>query len=81
MVWSIWNLSSSPLHPVQRLWWIFAIIILPGLGSFAWLWWIKRYYPRRKATDPDWDPAAKNYTQQPMGRPRPGRGKYRTPGD
>lgn len=55
------------------------IVILPGIGSAAWLWWIKRYYPRRKAADPDWDPAAEQTSTVRQGRPRPGRGKYRPP--
>lgn len=79
MLWSLLNLSSSPLHPVQRLWWMLSIVILPGIGSAAWLWWIKRYYPRRKAADPSWDPAERRSSTAMPGRPRPGRGKYRSP--
>lgn len=79
MLWSLMNLSRAPLHPVERLWWMLAIVILPGVGSLAWLWWIKRYYPRRKAMDPDWDPSTRDNTPRRLGRPRPGRGKYHHP--
>lgn len=80
MLWSLVNLSSSPLHPVQRLWWMLGIIILPGVGSVAWLWWIKRYYPRRKAADPDWNPADRRHPSAAVSRrPRPGRGRYDRP--
>lgn len=81
MAWSLWSLGKSPLNPTQRIWWLFAIIILPGIGSFAWWWWIKRYYPRRHAEDPQWDPASKKQASSQMGRPRPSRGRYRHPGD
>jgi len=81
MLWSLMNLSSSPLHPTKRLWWMLGIIILPGIGSLAWLWWIKRYYPRRKALEPDWDPVTNQTNPPVMGRPRPGSGKYQRPSD
>lgn len=81
MGWSLWSLSNAPLNSVQRLWWVFAVIILPGVGALAWLWWIKRYYPRRKAQDPRWDPAAAPHGAIRTGRPRPSRGRYRTPGE
>lgn len=81
MTWSLWNLSNSPLHSVQRLWWVFAVLILPGIGSLAWMWWIKRYYPQRKAQDPQWDPATTHHTSLAQRRPRPSRGKYTQPGD
>src|SRR5699024_1493881 len=41
MVWSLWNLSDSPLNPMQRIWWMLAILILPGVGSISWWWWIR----------------------------------------
>lgn len=81
MVWSLWSLTKAPLNAVQRLWWVLAIFILPGIGSIAWWWWIKRYYPRRHAEDPTWDPATKASNQQVMGRPRPSRGRYSNPRD
>lgn len=77
MVWSLWSLSQSPLNPVQRVWWILAVLILPGFGSVAWWWWIKRHYPRRKAEDPDWDPAVNKHVRGQQGRPRPSRGRYK----
>lgn len=73
MAWSLWNLTSAPLNGIQRLWWVFAILIVPGVGSLVWWWWIKRYYPGRKAQDPSWDPAQRPTTQQIGGRPRPNR--------
>ncbi len=76
MVWSLWSLSSSPLDPMQRIWWVLAILILPGIGSICWWWWIRRYYPRRKAEDPDWYPGADKNLGSQVGRPRPGRGRY-----
>src|SRR5699024_12425911 len=80
MLWSLANLSSSPLHPVQRLWWMLGIIILPGVGSAAWLWWIKPYYPRRKAPDPHWNPPARHGPSAAVSRPpRPGRCRYQRP--
>jgi len=81
MVWSLWNLSNSPLNPTQRIWWVLAVLILPGLGSMCWWWWIRRYYPRRKAADPTWDPAVHKNLQSEAGRPRPGRRRYRGPTD
>src|SRR5690625_7889307 len=51
MVWSLWNLSDSPLNPMQRIWWMLAILILPGVGSISWWWWIRRYYPRRRSEE------------------------------
>src|SRR5690625_6606249 len=78
MVWSLWNLSDSPLNPMQRIWWMLAILILPGVGSISWWWWIRRYYPRRKAEDPHWDSAVDKHVQNQVGRPRPGRGRYRS---
>src|SRR5699024_12336124 len=75
MVWSLWNLSDSPLNPMQRIWWMLAILILPGVGSISW-WWIRRYYPRRKVEDPHWDPAVDKHVQSQVGRPRPGRGRH-----
>lgn len=74
MLWSLFSLGSSPLHPVQRLYWMLGIVILPGIGSAAWLWWIKRYYPRRKALEPGWDPADRAPSSATTTRrPRPGR--------
>lgn len=81
MGWSIWSLNHAPLNSVQRLWWVFAVLILPGIGSLAWLWWIGRYYPRRKAQEPDWDPALQRHSRARLGRPRPSRGRYRSPGE
>ena len=80
MVWSLWS-RRAPLNAVQRLVVGLAIFILPGIGSVAWWWWIKRYYPRRHAEDPTWDPAKKVSTRQIMGRPRPNRGPYSNPRD
>lgn len=81
MVWSLWSLSNSPLNATQRVWWVFAVLILPGVGSFAWWWWIKRYYPRRKREDAEWDPAANSDSRAAGGRPRPSRGRYRKFGE
>ena len=77
MVWSLWSLTHSPLNPVQRLWWVLAVLILPGVGSIAWWWWIQRHYPRRKAEDPDWDPAVSKFSRAQQGRPRPSRNRYK----
>ncbi|HIY86214.1 MAG TPA: hypothetical protein H9822_07185 [Candidatus Yaniella excrementavium] len=77
MAWSLWSLTRSPLNPVQRLWWVLAVLILPGIGSLAWWWWIRRHYPRRKAQDPDWDPSVSKSTRAQQGRPRPSRARYK----
>lgn len=81
MAWSLWSLNRSPLNPVQRIWWMFAILILPGVGSLAWMWWILRYYPRRKLSEPDWEPGAQREQRYTAERPRPSRGRYRHPAD
>lgn len=50
------TLSRSPLDERRRIPWVLAIVCLPGLGAAVWLWWRYRYYPARRAEQPDWDP-------------------------
>lgn len=50
------TLSRSPLDERRRIPWVLVIVYLPGLGAAVWLWWRYRYYPARRAEQPDWDP-------------------------
>ncbi|MDO5635158.1 MAG: hypothetical protein Q4G34_09860 [Micrococcus sp.] len=50
------SLMRGPLDERRRLVWVATLLILPGLGSLIWFWWHYRYYPARRAEQPEWDP-------------------------